>query len=77
MRVCNMYTNEGFACKTHYINLVHSEKFHVLRMADNAFCAKTLSVELSTTLQHNTARISIFAFWRITRFAGRPFRYCR
>ena len=83
---------EGFRCKTHYIHLVHSEKFHVLRTtlnafchksdnsalhsaADNAFCATTLSVELSTTWQHNTGRNSIFTFWLITRFASKPLIY--
>ena len=67
------------------IHLVHSEKFHVLnqtlntfchkpampRRADNAFCAKTLSVQLSITWRRNTARNSIFTFQRTTRLADK------
>ena len=40
---------EGFRCKTHYIHLVHSEKFHVLRTTLNAFCHKSDNSALHST----------------------------
>ena len=53
---CEMITNdvgasikEGFRCKTHYIHLVHSEKFHVLRTTLNAFCHKSDNSALHST----------------------------